>query len=275
MCMVAGYRRVSTDTQSEKGFGLDDQEQKIQEYCKEQGIQLDRMFTDDGISGNLEDTADDDEISKREGLMDLLASIQDGGKVIVLNTSRLWRSDMTKALVKRELMKHRVQVISIQQPNYDLYSKDPADYLINAIMEALDVYERMNISLKLAAGRTCKAKRGDKPAGVMPYGYKYSMDKKHTEIEWKEAEIVKRIFSEAQKGSSLGKIAKGLNVDGITTRHGKDWSAGSIQVILRNRFYIGELSHKGKTIQGNHDPLISKVQFGKVSAALEKRNKRT
>lgn len=274
MCMVAGYRRVSTDTQSEKGYGLDEQERAIRNYCKEQGIQLDRMFTDDGISGNLEDTADDDEINKREGLMDLLASIQNGGKVIVLNTSRLWRSDMTKALVKRELMKRNVQVISIQQPNYDLYSKDPADYFMNTIWEALDVYERMNISLKLAAGRMCKAKRGDKPAGVMPYGYKYSIDKKHTEIAPEEAKIVKRIFSEAQKGNSLGKIAKGLDADGITTRQGKGWSAGSIQVILRNRFYIGELTHKGKTIQGNHEPLISKVTFGKVAAALEKRNKK-
>ena len=274
MCMVAGYRRVSTETQSEKGFGLDTQEREIRRYCVDHGITLDRMFTDAGISGNLSDTADDEEISKREGLMDLLSSIQEGGKVIVLNTSRLWRSDMTKALVKRELMKRKVQVISIQQPTYDLYSKDPSDYLINSIMEILDAYERMSISLKLAKGRTSKAKGGDKPAGIMPYGYQYSADKKHAEINLAESEIVKRMFSEAQTGKSLNKIASGLNADGITTRQGKQWAAGSIQVILHNTFYIGVLTHKGKAIDGNHTPIISKVQFGKVQKQLEKRNKK-
>lgn len=273
MCMVAGYIRVSTETQ-EKGFGLDTQEREIRRYCAENGINLEKVFVDAGLSGAVKDTEDDDAINKRPGLIDLLASMQDGGKVIVLNTSRLWRSDVAKVIIRRELMKHHIQVVSIENPSYDLYTTNPNDRFMTGIMELMDEWERLTIAVKLAKGRTTKAKGGDKPAGVMPYGYKYSIDKKHTEVEPEEAKVIKRIFSEAQKGNSLGKIAKGLDADGITTRQGKNWSAGSIQVILRNRFYIGELTHKGKTIQGNHEPLISKVQFGKVAAALEKRNKK-
>lgn len=273
MCKYYGYCRVSTETQAEKGYGLEAQEKEIRKYALNQGYDLERMFLDAGISGNLKDTDDDEAISKREGLMEMLSLLEKGDTVIILNTSRLWRSDMTKAIIRRELMKREARIISVEQPKYDLYTKDPNDYLINAIMEALDVYERMSISLKLARGRTVKAKGGDKPAGVAPFGYQYAADKKSVEIDPVEAATVRMMFSEAQKGLSLHKIADYLNAKDIKTRRGKAWSAGNVQVILRNRFYIGELQHQGKTIKGNQEPIISRVQFGKVAAQLEKRKR--
>lgn len=273
MCKYYGYCRVSTETQAEKGFGLAAQEQAIKKYTRENSLQLERLFMDEGISGNLKDTDDDEAISKREALMELLAMLEKGDTVIVLNTSRLWRSDMTKAIIRRELMKREARIISIEQPKYDLYTKDPNDYLINAIMEALDVYERMSISLKLARGRTVKAKGGDKPAGVCPFGYQYTSDKKHVEICQEEAATVRLMFTEGQKGKSLNQIADMLNERNITTRRGKQWSAGNVQVVLRNAFYTGELQHQGKAIKGNHAPIISKVQFGKVQAQIDRRRR--
>lgn len=273
MCKYYGYCRVSTETQAEKGYGLEAQEKEIRKYAAGRGLELEGMFLDAGISGNLKDTDEDEAISKREGLMEMLALLEKGDTVIVLNTSRLWRSDMTKAIIRRELMKRGAEIVSVEQPKYNLYTKDPNDYLINAIMEALDVYERMSISLKLARGRTIKARGGDKPAGVAPFGYQYSADKKHIEIEPEEAQAVRMIFTEGQKGLSLNQVAEYLNAREIKTRRGKSWSPGNVQVIMRNRFYIGELMHQGKPIKGNHEPIISKVQFGKVQAQLDKRRR--
>ena len=152
-----GYGRVSTETQAEKGYGLDAQEKELRKYASTHDIVLERIFVDAGISGNMKDTDDDEALGKREALMELLSCLEEGDAVVVLNTSRLWRSDMTKAIIRRELMKRKAKIISIEQPKYDLYTKDPNDYLINAIMEALDVYERMSISLKLAAPRRPRA----------------------------------------------------------------------------------------------------------------------
>lgn len=273
MCKYYGYCRVSTETQAEKGYGLEAQEKEIRKYAAERSLSLERMFLDAGISGNLKDTDDDEAISKREALMEMLSLLEKGDTVIILNTSRLWRSDMTKAIIRRELMKREARIISVEQPKYDLYTKDPNDYLINAIMEALDVYERMSISLKLARGRTVKAKGGDKPAGVAPFGYQYATDKKHIEIDQAEAATVRAMFTEGQKGLSLNQIAEYLNSKDIKTRRGKEWSAGNVQAILKNRFYTGILMHQGKEIKGNHEPIISKVQFGKVQAQLEKRRR--
>lgn len=273
MCKFYGYCRVSTETQAEKGYGLEAQEKEIRKYATAHGLELEAVFTDAGISGNLKDTDEDEAISKRAALMEMLSTLSAGDTVIVLNTSRLWRSDMTKAIIRRELMKHGAKILSVEQPKYDLYTKDPNDYLINAIMEALDVYERMSIALKLARGRTIKARGGDKPAGVAPFGYQYSPDKKHIDIDPEEAQAVKMIFTEGQKGQSLHQVANYLNAREIKTRRGKEWSAGNVQVIMRNRFYIGELTHQGKPIKGNHEPIISRVQFGKVQAQLDKRRR--
>lgn len=287
MCKYYGYIRVSTETQSEKGYGMDAQRDAIEKYAAANRITITDYFQDAGKSANIHDDAADDELTKRLALMELLSEVEAGDTVIVLNTSRLWRSDMTKVLVRRELIKRSVKLISIEQPRYDLYSKDPNDFLINAIMEALDIYDRMNINIKLARGRSMKASKGSKPAGICPFGYQYTADKKAVEINPDEAATVKKIFSEIQKGNSLQKVADMLNEEGIPTRYagqqrkvkgesvtvsGK-WTRGSLHVIAKNRFYIGELEHAGQTIQGTHPAIISKIQFGKVAAALERRHK--
>lgn len=273
--MYYGYIRVSTGTQVEKGFGLDTQKDGILAYAAEHNIKLENIFVDAGVSGNMKETDDDDVITKRTGLMELLSSVNKEDSVIVLNVSRLWRSDMTKVIVRRELMKKSINVISIQQPDYDMYksSKDPRDYLLNTLTEMLDVYDRMTIALKLATGRTTKAHKGDKPAGNCPFGYRYTADKKHIEPDPEEAATLRQIFTEAQKGLSLDRIADELNRKGYKTRRGNEWQKGSLHIILKNNFYTGIVTHQGKEIPGNHEPLISKVQFGKVQAQLKRRKK--
>lgn len=268
-----GYARVSTETQSEKGYGLDAQQSEIKKHAAKDGLTIEKIFIDAGISGAIKDTEGDEAISRRAGLMDLLSVIEEGDTVIVLNTSRLWRSDMTKVLIRRELMKKKACLISIEQPQYDLYTVNPNDRLVSGMMELLDEWERLTIALKLARGRTTKAKGGDKPAGVCPFGYRYAADKKSVEIDPGEAAIVKVMFTEGQKGQSLHKIADTLNAQGFKTRRGKEWGAGNVQAILRNNFYVGILTHQGVEMKGNHPPIISKVQFGKVQSQLTQRRR--
>ena len=269
--MFYAYYRVSTETQAEKGGGLETQRQNIEKYCIAHGITLDGEFTDAGISGALKDTDADDAISKRPALIEMLATVQDGDTVIVLNTSRLWRSDTAKVVIRRELMKIHAHVIAVDQPRFDLYTKNPYDRFFDSVVESVDELEREIIALRLSKGRAAKAMNGDKPAGVVPFGYQYTSDKKHVAVDPAEAATVRLMFTEAQKGNSLQKIAETLNKREITTRAGKPWTRGLVHSILHNRFYTGELTYQGKTIPGNHDAIISRVQFGKVAAQLERR----
>lgn len=267
------YMRVSTETQSEKGFGLDAQRAGIERYAQEKGIEIERWFTDAGISGALGETDDFDSISKRPQLIEMLASIEAGDCVIVLNTSRLWRSDTAKIVIRHELKRRGANVIAVDNPHYDFYSKNPYDKFFDAIAEAVDELERTNIALKLAKGRAAKAAQGSKPCGVCPLGYKYTDDKKGVIIDESEAATVKRMFTLGQTGDSLQKIADAINATGARTRHGKEFSKGTIAAVLNNRFYLGELTHAGVTVTGNHPAIISRVQFGKVQKALARRKR--
>lgn len=266
MCMTYGYIRVSTETQAEKGGGLAVQRESLVKYAKEHGITIDRIFEDAGISGTSE---------SRPALDEMLILLKEGDSILVHTTSRLWRSIFAQAYVMKAVMTAKANIISIDEPSFDVYRfmNDPEQFMITGMLGLLDQWERMTIARKLARGRATKARQGDKPAGVAPYGYRYSEDKKHMEIDATESVNVKKMFNLAQAGRSLNKIAGELNEAGITTRQGKKWSAGSIQVILRNRFYVGELTHGGRVIEGKHKPLISKVQFGKVSSQLEQKRK--
>lgn len=262
-----GYIRVSTETQAEKGGGLDVQEKALKTYAAEHGLTLDKIFSDAGISGTKESRPALDAL--------LLETLKDGDTIIVHNTSRLWRDIFAQATIMKSVMNAKARIVSIDDPEFDVYKymTDPSNFMITGMMGMLDQWERMTIARKLARGRTAKATNGDKPAGVCPYGYQYTEDRKHVIINENEATLVKFMFTEGQKGRSLGQITDALNAQGLTTRQGKQWSRGGVQGILRNVFYTGVLMHQGKPITGNQEPIISKVQFGKVAKQLEARKR--
>ena len=141
------------------------------------------------------------------------------------------------------------------------------------VMFAIATFQRLEINRKLARGRTAKANKGDKPSGICPFGYQYTADKKHIEPNPEVVPVLRRIFSEAPKGLSLDKIAALLNAQGSRTRRGGEWQKGSLALILHNDFYTGVVRHQGKEIPGNHEPLISRVQYGKVQSQLKRKHR--
>lgn len=265
--MYYGYIRVSTETQAEKGGGLDVQRSAIIKFAKDRGIELARIFEDAGISGTQENRPALDEL--------ILETLQEGDSIIVHNTSRLWRSIFVQATVMKAVTNAKANIISIDEPSFDLYKyqKDPENFMITGMMGMLDQWERMTIARKLARGRTNKAVKGDKPSGLCPYGYRYTADKKHVEPNPEEVPVIRYIFSEAQKGQSMAKIAEQLKAQGLKARRGGDWNRGTVNNLLKNKFYTGIVQHQGKEIPGNHEPIISKVQFGKVQSQLKKKHK--
>jgi site-specific DNA recombinase len=265
---VFGYVRVSTDTQAKSGYGAEAQEQAIIDYCKRNGLELVKVFRDLGVTGTTVD---------RDGLTDLLSSFNGVTKVVVLNTSRLWRNDTTMGLIKFQMSKLKADVISIEQPTYSIYTKDPSDYLINGMLQLLDEYERMTVNLKLARGRKSKAKSGVKACGECPIGYKWQHDgveKPIVVVDPETAPIVKEIFSQYVALGSIGKVRKYLAAKGYKTKRGNDFNDMSIRNILTNEFYTGKVTWNDIEVDGQHEPLVSRVTFGKIQAQLKRNNKR-
>ena len=263
-----GYVRVSTNTQGTKGYGAETQEHSIKEHCKKHNLELVECFRDIGISGT--------EVDKRAGLMNLLSSLNGVSKVVVYDTSRLWRDDIATGCIKQALIRSKADVISIQQPDYSIYTKNPANFLNNALMQILDQYDRMNINLKLSKGRKTKARNGIKGCGTAPFGYKWSHEGNKPELVFNPQQhlIVSVIFVWYLKFKSTAVVANLLNEKGHRTTKGNKFSSMAVQKILRNSFYIGVLQWGGTTTKGKHEAIISPITFGKAQKMLD-RNRKT
>ncbi|NFN18233.1 recombinase family protein [Clostridium botulinum] len=254
-----GYIRVSTENQVKQGYSLDEQREEIIKYCKECGYELIKIFKDEGISGA---KANEDDMSiEREGLMDMLTSIKDNNikYVVVLSTSRLWRSDLTKVLIQRELKKKNIDIKAIDRPNYSIYSNNPNEILVNGMLELLDVYERLEIALKLRRGRLQKARSGGYSGGGVPYGYIAKRGSKVIEIESNQAEAVRRVFelNNMCPWLTLQEIADTLNLEGYKGKKGGKVNSMLIKRILdKHDFYKGVYMYSGIKTEGKHEPII-------------------
>ena len=224
-----------------RGQGSRTQKEKIREYCENNGLDLLCIYEDKGISAA---KADEENLTiDREGLQNMLTDIPILGikQIIVLNTSRLWRSDLVKVLIQRELKKYDVDVKAIDQPSYSIYSIDPSEFLVNGMMELLDQYQRLEIALKLKRGKITKARQGLFAGGRTPLGYKnVEVDSKSDiAIDEDEAQIISAIHGLRRRRYSMQAIADYLNKNHVPTKRGGKWYASTVHYILRNKIYRG------------------------------------
>ncbi len=254
---VFGYARVSTQGQEKQGYGLPSQQQTIREYCERQGWTLIRTFSDviSGAAAN-----EDDLTLPRPGFEELLASV-DGHParyIVVVNTSRLWRSDLARILVTRALKKVGLDVRSIEQLKFSLYTSEPGDILIDGMMGLLDSYERLTIATRTRRGRLQKAALGGYSGGGAPYGYRAVRGSKVLQIDEGEARTVRLIFQLASRGMSALAIGARLNERNIPTRQAATWSHVQILRILRRRaFYQGKrYSYAGVDGPAQHPAIL-------------------
>jgi DNA invertase Pin-like site-specific DNA recombinase len=256
---VVGYIRVSTYGQMKDGYSLAYQVEEIEKYCQLHDLELVHIYKDKGISGAAVDEAD--LTIEREGLQELLADLKDHDVryVVVLNTSRLWRSDMVKVLIQRELRRHKVDVKAIEQQNYSIFNPDPNDFLVNGMLELLDQYQWLEIALKLGRGRKKKAEQGGYAGGGVVFGYTATKGQNVWEVDWKKAKIVHRLFElrELFPNWSLSQLARQLNMDNITTGQDKAFTSVQVKRILdREHIYRGRYRYGSIEAAGKHQAII-------------------
>lgn len=257
---VYGYIRVSTDGQAKQGYSLAEQQAEIEKYCSSKSYKLLAVFKDEGVSGA---KANEDEMSiERDGLLDMLASLKENNiqYVVVLSTNRLWRSDLVKVLLHRELKKNGVDIKAIDRPNYSIYTQNPNEIFVNGMFELLDVYERLEIALKLKRGRLQKAKGGGYAGGGVPFGYYCPRGGKKLCVHTTEAVAVQRVFEIRQSfpKMTLKNIAGFMKAEGYKGRNGADFNPMLVKRILdKENFYRGYYNYGGIDSIGKYEPILS------------------
>lgn len=243
---VAGYIRVSTDSQAEEGMGLEIQEDSIKKYCRDQkGYRLLKIYSDPGESGA--------SIEKRQSLLQLLSDAEEKkfDRVIVAKLDRIARDTFATLWIEKELKKCDVELFSIAEPyRWD----DPAQKVFLQMISVFAEFEKARITERLVSGRLKKFSQGGYPGGNLSLGYR-SVDGS-LEVDPDEAEVVKIIKKWRRRGLSLPKIAQRLNETQVRTkRGGKAWYPSTVRSVLKNVVYRGKIRYTGKTAEGAHEPI--------------------
>jgi site-specific DNA recombinase len=258
------YLRVSTDVQAERGMGLAVQREKVKAWAEKKEFEL-LEIVQEAASGGVQN-GEEFSWEHRPVLLELMERAQRGeyDVLLVARLDRLSRDYATLIILERRLERCGVEVASTEEENGD---SPLAEYLRGNLALAAQL-ERALIRDRLTSGKLAKKKLGRHIHGRVPYGY--GSEGGILEPVPELIAVVRRIFEDARDGHTPGRIARGLNREGIPSAQGGEWSPQVIRQILRNPAYAGE-RHEVKQA---HPAIVSKRLFNAANAALNARSGR-
>ncbi|MBU5332477.1 recombinase family protein [Anaerocolumna aminovalerica] len=227
---AVAYCRVSTNKE-EQLDSLESQQTFFSEYAKRNGLELIRIYADEGKSG-----------TKMKNRTELLRLLADAGKdlfeiVLIKDVSRLARNTLDFLTSIRNLKSLGIKVVFV---NYDQTSSGSSEFMLT-MLSAIAQEESANTSKRVKFGKKQNAEKGKVPNLIFGYD-KIPGDYFHLDINQKEAETVKRIYHLYTKDHiGANRIAYILNQEGIKTKRNCKWTQTAVTRILNNPIYIGRI----------------------------------
>lgn len=226
------YLRVSTVEQAEKELSLTAQRHSAEEFAARHDAVIDHHYVEPGASGT-----DTHRIVFNELLGDALRPGSTIAVIVVHHTSRFTRDATHARVVKKELRRAGVRVLSVTQE----LTEDPMGSLMEGFFECIDQYESEVNGLRTAAAMREAVRQGFYPGGLTPYGYcKVPVEAQAGKtpryklaIEPSEAEVLRTMYQLSISGSGALKVAEALNARGFRTRKGNLWEKGAVLQTLR------------------------------------------
>lgn len=229
---TAAYARYSSDQQ--RSASLDDQLRNCRDRCAREGWPEPTIYTDAAISGARAD---------RPGYRALLADAEQLDIVVVDDLSRLSRDSVECAKAVKRLTFAGARLIGLSDGVDTARSNAKADVGLRGLMSDLYLDD---LAAKTHRGLKGRALAGAS-AGGLPYGYRVTTTGERA-IDPQQADTVRRIHDEYQRGKSPRSIARALSSDGVPPPRGKAWSPSAIHGdvqrgigILANPIYAGRM----------------------------------
>ena len=257
---VALYVRVSTTSQLEEGYSIEEQKAKLESYCDIKDWHVYKVYTDGGFSGST---------TERPALEQLIKDAQSKlfDTVLVYKLDRLSRSQKdTLYLIEDIFLKNNIEFVSLLE-NFD--TSTPFGRAVIGLLSVFAQLEREQIKERMQLGKLGRAKAGKSMMWAKTsYGYDYNKDTGTMTVNEYEALAVKEIYASYLAGMSITKLR-----DKINEEYPKQpaWSYRTIRGILANPVYCGLNQYKGQTFQGTHKAIISLDDFEQTQRELAKR----
>ena len=260
MNKVALYVRVSTTSQLEEGYSIEEQKAKLESYCDIKDWHVYKVYTDGGFSGST---------TERPALEQLVQDAQSKlfDTVLVYKLDRLSRSQKdTLYLIEDIFLKNNIEFVSLLE-NFD--TSTPFGRAVIGLLSVFAQLEREQIKERMQLGKLGRAKSGKSMMWAKTsYGYDYNKDTGSMSINEYEALAIKEIYASYLAGMSITKIRDKMNAEYPKK---PAWNYRIIRNILGNPVYCGLNQYKGQTFQGSHKAIISLDDFDQTQRELAQR----
>lgn len=259
---VAIYVRVSTTSQAEEGYSIEEQIDKLESYCKIKDWSVYKVYTDGGFSGSN---------TERPALERLIkdADRKKFDTVLVYKLDRLSRSQKdTLFLIEDVFIKNGIEFLSLQE-NFD--TSTPFGKAMIGLLSVFAQLEREQIKERMQLGKLGRAKAGKSMMWTKTsYGYDYHKETGTMTINPVQSLAIKFIFESYLSGRSITKLRDDLNEKFPKE---KPWNYRAVRKILDNPVYCGYNQFMGEIYKGNHEPIISKEVYDKTQKELKIRQR--
>ena len=253
------YARYSSDSQREES--IEGQIRECTAYAKKNGITIVKHYIDRAIS------------AKTDNRPQFQQMIKDSDKklfdiVLVWKLDRFARNRYDSARYKTQLKKNGVKLVSATE----IISEGPEGIILESVLEGYAEYYSADLAEKVVRGQTENILKGRCNGGRGTFGYTLDSERKF-HIDPLASPFVLESFKKYRDGLTMKEIRDWLNENGIKNPVGGAFTYNSVEHMLKNRRYIGELKFRDVVVPDAIPPIIPLELFEDVQEKIAKNKK--
>ena len=253
------YARYSSDNQREES--IEGQIRECTAYAEKNGITIVKHYIDRAIS------------AKTDNRPEFQQMIKDSDKklfdiVLVWKLDRFARNRYDSARYKTQLKKNGVKLMSATE----VISDGPEGIILESVLEGYAEYYSADLAEKVVRGQTENILKGRCNGGRGTFGYTLDSERKF-HIDPLTSPFVLESFKKYNECSTMKEIRDWLNENGIKNPVGGAFTYNSVEHMLKNRRYIGELKFRDVVVPDAVPPIIPLELFEDVQEKIAKNKK--
>ena len=253
------YARYSSDNQREES--IEGQIRECNAYAEKNGITVVKHYIDRAISAKTDNRPQFQQMIKdsERKLFDM---------VLVWKLDRFARNRYDSARYKTQLKKNGVKLMSATE----IISDGPEGIILESVLEGYAEYYSADLSEKVIRGMTENALKGKFTGGAVPVGYRIDENQRFQTDPF-TAPLIAEAFRMYNEGATMTEVRDWLNKHQVKNPRGGPMSYNTVQHMLKNRRYIGELKYRDILIPDAIPPIVSPELFEDVQIKMAKNKK--
>ena len=253
------YARYSSDNQREES--IEGQIRECTAYAEKNGITVVKHYIDRAISAKMDNRPEFQQMIKDSDkkLFDI---------VLVWKLDRFARNRYDSARYKTQLKRNGVKLMSATE----IISEGLEGIILESELEGYAEYYSADLAEKVVRGQTENILKGRCNGGRGTFGYTLDSERKF-HIDPLASPFVLESFTKYRDGLTMKEIRDWLNENGIKNPVGGEFTYNSVEHMLKNRRYIGELKFRDVVVPDAIPPIVPLELFDDVQEKIAKNKK--